>query len=52
MMYRIPVEIVVHADTPSEAIEALIGELDYLFKLDNSLVAYTHPDESEVKEEA
>ena len=43
MQYEIQVTFTVAADTPAEALDHLIGELDYLFKLENQLLSYDHP---------
>ena len=43
MIFEMNITVMVSAETPEEAIEKLIGEFDYLFELDNDLIAYTHP---------
>ena len=43
MIYQTTITVMVQADNPEEAIEKIVGELDYLFGLDNDLIAYTHP---------
>lgn len=41
--YEMKISVFVQAETPDQATEKLIEEFDYVFSLDNDLIAYTHP---------
>ena len=43
MIYEMNITVMVNAETPEEAMEKLVEKFDYLFKFDNDLIAYTHP---------
>ena len=48
--FKFAVEIFVQGESESDAAEHLIGELDYLLGVANTLIAYTHPKEGEETE--
>lgn len=43
MKYALTVTFTVEAETPEDAKDILVEELDYLLGLDNSLYEYEHP---------
>lgn len=49
--YKISIDVYVAGDNEQNAIDNLIGEIDYLFQLDNQLQAYTHPETAEFEHE-
>lgn len=49
--YKIRIDVYVAGDNEQDAIANLIGEMDYIFQLDNQLQAYTHPETAEFEHE-
>jgi|LakMenEpi03Aug12_release.lakeMendotaPanAssembly.Ray.scaffolds.fasta_scaffold2288993_2 hypothetical protein len=47
--YKFSVEVFIQGEDADDASTRLIEEFDYLFKQDNTLIAYTHPGEGELQ---
>ena len=48
--FKFIIEVYAQGESESDAAEYIVSELDYLFGLDNMLIAYTHPKEGEKTE--
>ena len=49
--WKVSIDVYVAGDSEQEAIDNIIGELDYVFQLDNQLQAYSHPVNAQLESE-